>query len=115
MIGFVSVNARLHECDDITSSHLIEKRVRDAICDQIKDKTGTRPKPPFQNSKDNLNGDNFAQNNQNEDFFIDLPVFVIAHDNNFSIFRDMSGESLHHRFYKRGVIHKVFSFFICCF
>jgi 23S rRNA G2445 N2-methylase RlmL len=114
--GYVSVNARLHECDDINSSHLIEKRVRDAICDQIKDKTGTRPRPPFRNYKDDgkeensSSRDEFNQNNkgnnEEKDYFIDLPVFVIAFDNKFSIFRDMSGESLHHRFYKRGVIHK---------
>jgi len=116
--GYISVNARLHECDYSTSSHLIEKRVRDAICDQIKDKTGKRPSPPFQNNnkdeeQDNFGasyGDSFGQNkkngNEKKEYFIDLPVFVIAYDNKFSIFRDMSGESLHHRFYKSGIIHQ---------
>jgi 23S rRNA G2445 N2-methylase RlmL len=94
--GLISVNARLYECDDINSSYLIEKRVRDAICDQIRDKTGIRPRPPHNSNNHNINNIEF----------IDLPIFVIAHKNIVTLFRDMSGDSLHHRYYKDSVIHK---------
>jgi 23S rRNA G2445 N2-methylase RlmL len=103
----------------IASTQLIERRVRDAICDQIRDRTGVRPKPPYLHPRTareeseeesdeysiERNFDDNHSNKSNPKLFVEFPVFAIVHSNRLSLFRDLAGPSLHRRGYK-SVIHK---------
>jgi 23S rRNA G2445 N2-methylase RlmL len=81
-----SVDARIYGNSNFTNSQLLSTRARDAICDYVRDRTGTRPLPPERGRTP------------------DLPLFVTAFQDQIRIYRDCSGESLHRRGY-RQVMH----------
>ncbi|GFR42582.1 hypothetical protein Agub_g3509, partial [Astrephomene gubernaculifera] len=82
-----SVEPRLWSCTDLTSSHLVWARTKDAICDSIRQYRSDKPAPPPRGQ------------------VADVPLFVSCYRDHVRIFRDMSGESLHRRGY-RDVMHR---------
>ncbi|BDA44812.1 Ribosomal RNA large subunit methyltransferase K/L [Coccomyxa sp. Obi] len=82
-----SVQARVRDCTDIPSTMLVQIRARDAICDSIRDSGRERPQPP------------------NASAPADLPLYAALWRDHITIYRDMSGDSLHRRGY-RSAMHK---------
>ncbi|KAK9908246.1 hypothetical protein WJX75_004747 [Coccomyxa subellipsoidea] len=82
-----SVQARVRDCTDIPSSLLVQIRARDAICDAIRDSGREKPQPPTA----------FAP--------ADLPLYAALWRDHITLYRDMSGDSLHRRGY-RSAMHK---------
>ncbi|WIA16944.1 hypothetical protein OEZ85_013866 [Tetradesmus obliquus] len=72
---------------NITNSQLVARRVRDAVCDAVRDARGVRPAPP--------------------DGAPDLPLVFQMLDDRLQLFRDLGGGSLHRRGYRSGAaMHK---------
>lgn len=72
---------------NVTNSQLVQRRVRDAVCDAVRDDRGTRPAPP-QGSPD-------------------LPLAFQMLNDNLQIYRDVGGGSLHRRGYRAdSAVHK---------
>ncbi|PRW59721.1 RNA methylase [Chlorella sorokiniana] len=80
-----SLEGRVWSCSNLSSSQLLRVRARDAICDAIRDARGTKPAPPERGS------------------VADLPLFVTAYHDRLTIYRDMSGDSLHRRGYRQAM------------
>ncbi len=80
-----SVEARVRD-SEITHSKYAALRVKDALCDQFREKKkGRRPNVKVHGA--------------------DLPIFVTVYRNRVTIYRDWSGETLHKRGY-RDAMHK---------
>lgn len=82
-----SVDARVGGCSDVPSDNLARTRVKDAICDAIKDARNDKPMPPADGQ------------------VADLPLFITCFQDRFLLYRDMSGASLHQRGY-RAAMHR---------
>ncbi|GAQ80938.1 hypothetical protein KFL_000660330 [Klebsormidium nitens] len=83
------VDARVWDCSNVTHSGMVSVRAKDAICDAIRDTCqGLKPPPPE-------NGANDA----------DLPLFLTLYRDKATLYRDMSGVSLHKRGY-RDAMHR---------
>ncbi|GLI59211.1 hypothetical protein VaNZ11_001050 [Volvox africanus] len=82
-----SVEPRLWSCTDISSTKLVWSRVKDAVCDSIRNHRREKPLPPEKGK------------------VADVPLYVSCYRDHVSIFRDMSGQSLHRRGY-RDVMHR---------
>lgn len=80
----LSVDARVWD-SNITHSRYAAFRVKDAICDRFRDRVGSRPDVDPQAA--------------------DLPLFLHIFKNHASLYRDLSGQSLHKRGY-RSAMHK---------
>ncbi|CAK0784504.1 hypothetical protein CVIRNUC_007708 [Coccomyxa viridis] len=83
----ISVEARARGCSDIPSALLLQARARDAICDAIRDARRPRPAPPEPGQA------------------AEVPLYVTAWQDYLTVYRDMSGESLHRRGY-RSAMHR---------
>lgn len=82
-----AVDVRAWDCDDIRNDMMAATRAKDAICDALRDATGTKPDPP----KD----------------IADVPLFLSLYRNKATLYRDLSGRSLHKRGYRENMpIHK---------
>ena len=62
-------------CDAI--AQLLSVRAKDAICDAARDARGTKPLPPAPGA------------------VADLPLYATAYQDRLTLYRDMSGASLH--------------------
>eukprot|EP00899_Mesostigma_viride_P021308 jgi/Mesvir1/29179/Mv25947-RA.3 len=82
-----SVDARVALCSTFNNSHMASTRAKDAICDALRDATGSKPPKP-QSTRE-----------------ADVPLFLSLFKDNALLYRDMSGQSLHKRGY-RSVMHK---------
>jgi putative N6-adenine-specific DNA methylase len=80
----LSVDARVRD-SKITHSRYAAFRIKDAICDRFRDREGRRP-----------NVDAAAA---------DLPLFLYVYKNESTLYRDLSGQTLHKRGY-RSAMHK---------
>lgn len=80
-----SVESRVWSCSNLTSSQLLSVRAKDAVCDAIRDARGTKPAPPEPGR------------------VADLPLYCTAYHDRLSIYRDMSGASLHRRGYRQAM------------
>lgn len=80
----LSVDARVRD-SKITHSRYAAFRIKDAICDRFRDREGRRP-----------NVDPTAA---------DLPLFLYVYKNESTLYRDLSGQTLHKRGY-RTAMHK---------
>eukprot|EP00879_Flechtneria_rotunda_P018772 GHRR01019705.1.p1 GENE.GHRR01019705.1~~GHRR01019705.1.p1 ORF type:complete len:278 (+),score=82.79 GHRR01019705.1:127-960(+) len=77
----------LRNNSNITNSQLVSRRVRDAVCDAVRDARGVRPSPP--------------------EGAPDLPLAFQLLSDNLQLFRDLGGGSLHRRGYRQGAtVHK---------
>jgi len=83
----LGVRSHIFGCSNLTNSELVDKRVRDAVCDSIRDARRPRPKPPPAKG------------------FEDLPLQVNVFHDHIKIFRNLNGVSLHRRGYRR-IMHK---------
>lgn len=81
------IDTRLRSCTNLTNSHFVMIRAKDAICDAMRDARGIKPMPPPSGKHPHL------------------PVFISAFKDVVKIYRDMSGASLHRRGY-RSAMHK---------
>jgi putative N6-adenine-specific DNA methylase len=79
------IDARLGSCTKLTNSNLLAVRAKDAICDAIRDKRGAKPYPPPPGRT------------------ADVPLYVAAFQDRITVYRDMSGESLHRRGYRQAM------------
>ena len=84
-----SFESRVWSCTDVTSTRLAVTRAKDAVCDALVDVNGWRPPPP-------ANGHSSA----------DVPLFLSLYRDEATLYRDMSGESLHRRGYRDAAIHR---------
>ncbi|KXZ42082.1 hypothetical protein GPECTOR_209g410 [Gonium pectorale] len=82
-----SVAPRLYGCTDLFSTQLVWSRVKDAVCDSIRQHRPDKPDPPERGC------------------VADVPLYITCHLDWVKVFRDMSGESLHRRGY-RDVMHR---------
>ncbi|KAG2437835.1 hypothetical protein HXX76_005454 [Chlamydomonas incerta] len=82
-----SVEPRLWSCTDLTSTQLVWSRVKDAVCDSIRQHRSDKPAPP------------------DKGHVADVPLYVTCYKDTVKVYRDMSGESLHRRGY-RDVMHR---------
>jgi len=82
-----SIEPRLWSCTNITSTRLLWQRVKDAVRDDVSDARNERLQPPLPGS------------------LADVPLYVAAFEDCISIYRDLSGLSLHRRGY-REKMHK---------
>jgi 23S rRNA G2445 N2-methylase RlmL len=90
--GTLTVDARLGDVTDIATPALACARVRDAVCDAIRDATGARPPPPPPPPP----GLPLAAT-------VDLPLLIAADGTDaVTLYRDTSGASLHKRGYRAG-------------
>ncbi|KAL4458935.1 hypothetical protein ABPG75_013800 [Micractinium tetrahymenae] len=80
-----SVESRVWSCSNLSSSQLLSVRAKDALCDAIRDARGTKPLPPEPGR------------------VADLPLYCTAYHDRLSIYRDMSGASLHRRGYRQAM------------
>lgn len=80
-----SIQARVASCTDVPSSMLVQIRGRDAICDSIRDARGTKPFPPEKGQ------------------VADVPLYAALFKDEFTLYLDMSGESLHKRGYRTAM------------
>ncbi|KAF6264836.1 hypothetical protein COO60DRAFT_1698169 [Scenedesmus sp. NREL 46B-D3] len=72
---------------NVTNSQLVARRVRDAVCDAVRDARGVRPAPP--------------------EGAPDLPLVFQMLGDRLQLFRDLGGGSLHRRGYRTGAaVHK---------
>eukprot|EP00884_Botryococcus_braunii_P012866 jgi/Botrbrau1/21580/Bobra.174_2s0075.1 len=81
------VDARVRSCTDVPTTLLAHTRIRDAICDAMRDAGHQRPSPPQEGAA------------------VDLPLFAALYRDHVQLYRDMSGMSLHRRGY-RGAMHR---------
>jgi len=79
-----SVEARVHD-SMLTHSQYAAFRIKDALCDDFRERTGERP---------NVNVGE-----------ADLPLFLYLHRDDAVLYRDLSGQTLHKRGY-RDIMHK---------
>ncbi|PNW70495.1 hypothetical protein CHLRE_17g722250v5 [Chlamydomonas reinhardtii] len=82
-----SVEPRLWSCTDISTTQLVWSRVKDAVCDNIRQHRSDKPAPPEKGK------------------VADVPLYVTCYKDHIKVYRDMSGESLHRRGY-RDVMHR---------
>lgn len=80
----LSVDARVRD-SKITHSRYAAFRIKDAICDRFRDREGRRPDVDVAAA--------------------DLPLFLYVYKNESTLYRDLSGQTLHKRGY-RSVMHK---------
>lgn len=82
------MDSRVWDCESLTSSELASRRAKDAVCDAIRDAYGgSKPPAPGRDSPP------------------DLPLFLTVYRDTATMYRDMSGPSLHKRGY-RSAMHK---------
>eukprot|EP00803_Ostreobium_quekettii_P011429 evm.model.scf_1198EXC.3 EVM.evm.TU.scf_1198EXC.3 scf_1198EXC:29856-37483(+) len=81
------VRSHVWDCTNLSNSQLVERRVRDAVCDVVRDARGERPAPP--------SGIDFE----------DLPLQVTVYRDHIQLYRNLSGMSLHRRGFKK-IVHK---------
>jgi len=79
-----SVEARVWD-SSVTHSKYAALRIKDALCDVFREKTGARPNVQIENA--------------------DLPLFLYLYRDEAILYRDLSGTTLHKRGY-RDVLHK---------
>ena len=72
---------------EVTSSLLVQKRARDAVCDCLRDASGWRPEDPRGAPPS-------------------IPLNVAIFRDYAQVYLDTSGLSLHKRGYRRGAVHK---------
>eukprot|EP00897_Mesotaenium_endlicherianum_P008134 jgi/Mesen1/7349/ME000377S06561 len=86
----ISVDSRVWDCSNVSNSALVSTRVKDAVCDAVRDAYGgLKPAPPP----------------RREEGGADLPLFVSLYRDRATLYRDMSGGSLHKRGW-RDVMHR---------
>ncbi|KAI8473549.1 MAG: putative RNA methylase family UPF0020-domain-containing protein [Monoraphidium minutum] len=86
--GTVGVTSQVWGCSNVTNSQLVARRVRDAVCDAVRDARGARPAPPGEAGAD-------------------LPLHAALLRDTLHLYRDLGGGSLHRRGYRQGsAIHK---------
>ena len=84
-----SFESRVRSCTDVTSTRLAVTRAKDAVCDALVDANGWRPPPPPRGHAS-----------------ADVPLFLSLYRDEATLYRDMSGESLHRRGYRDAAIHR---------
>jgi 23S rRNA G2445 N2-methylase RlmL len=84
-----SFESRVRSCSDVTSTKLAATRAKDAVCDALVDANGWRPPPPARGHAS-----------------ADVPLFLSLYRDEATLYRDMSGESLHRRGYRDAAIHR---------
>ena len=84
-----SFESRVWSCTDVTSTRLAVTRAKDAVCDALVDANGWRPPPPARGHAS-----------------ADVPMFLSLYRDEATLYRDMSGESLHRRGYRDAAIHR---------
>jgi hypothetical protein len=83
------VDTRVWDCTNVTHSGMVATRTKDAICDAIRDSCqGMKPPPPEHGAND-----------------ADIPLFLTLYRDRATLYRDMSGVSLHKRGY-RDAMHR---------
>lgn len=71
------------------SEHIIQVRVKDAICDTLRDAGFQKPPKPMSHAES------------------DVPLFITLHGSSITLYLDMAGASLHKRGYRSdGALHK---------
>jgi hypothetical protein len=80
-----SIESRVWSCSNLTSSQLLLVRGRDAVCDAVRDARGVRPVPPEPGR------------------VADVPLYCTAYQDRLTLYRDMSGASLHRRGYRQAM------------
>ncbi|PSC76859.1 DNA methylase [Micractinium conductrix] len=80
-----SVDSRVWSCSNLSSSQLLSVRAKDAICDVMRDARGSKPLPPEPGR------------------VAALPLYCTAYHDRLTIYRDMSGASLHRRGYRQAM------------
>ncbi|KAI5067065.1 hypothetical protein GOP47_0017593 [Adiantum capillus-veneris] len=84
-----AVQTRTHDCPQVNNSMFASIRAKDAICDAIRYACGgSKPSPP-----------------EDGGATADVPLFLSVYRDTVSLYRDMSGISLHRRGY-RDAMHK---------
>lgn len=84
-----AVQTRTHDCPQVNNSMFASVRAKDAICDSIRDACGGfKPNPP-----------------EDGGATADVPLFLSVYKDHASLYRDMSGISLHRRGY-RDAMHR---------
>ena len=82
-----AIESRVWSCTDLTNSQLASTRVKDAICDHLRDAKRPKPPPPEHGGT------------------ADVPLYVSFFHDTMKVYRDLSGMSLHRRGY-RDKMHK---------
>jgi len=85
--GQLKFNVNVRTSNDFYNQNAVRIRVKDAICDAIRDTNGSKPSKPDQDES------------------ADVPLFVTLSRGEFRIYRDLAGESLHKRGYRTDTIH----------
>ena len=84
-----AVQSRAHNCCLVNNTMFASVRAKDAICDSIRDSCGgLKPQPPEEGGAS-----------------ADVPLFLSLYRDHATLYRDMSGISLHRRGY-RDVMHR---------
>ncbi|GBF96891.1 hypothetical protein Rsub_09896 [Raphidocelis subcapitata] len=84
----VGVTSQVWGCGNVTNSQLVARRVRDAVCDAVRDASGARPAPPGPEGPS-------------------LPLHASLLRDELRLYRDVGGGSLHRRGYRRdAAIHR---------
>lgn len=83
-----SIESRIWGNSNFSNSQLLNVRAKDAICDLLREKTGSKPDPPRPGQVANV------------------PIFGTCFQDKLSIYLDCSGSSLHKRGFKSKTIHK---------
>lgn len=82
------MDSRVWDCASLTSSDLASVRAKDAVCDAMRDAyRGSKPPAPARDAP------------------ADLPLFLTVYRDAATLYRDMSGASLHKRGY-RSAMHR---------
>lgn len=82
-------SSRYGQREPVFNDALVQVKAKDAICDALRDAGFDKPPRPESHAA------------------ADLPIFVVVHQCSITIYRDMSGSSLHKRGYKDSVpIHR---------
>ncbi|KAG1660377.1 hypothetical protein FOA52_012670 [Chlamydomonas sp. UWO 241] len=82
-----SIDSRVWSCTDLPSAVLASTRIKDAICDALRDAGRPKPPPP------------------DRGVVPDLPLYASLFRDTYALYRDLSGISLHRRGY-RDAMHK---------
>ncbi|GMH36909.1 hypothetical protein BSKO_04782 [Bryopsis sp. KO-2023] len=90
----ISVRCHVWSCTNISNSQLATKRIRDAVCDAMRDAGYPRPPPP-----------GTSERRPSQQLVADLPLYASIFRDRISLYRDLSGESLHRRGY-RFMMHR---------
>jgi 23S rRNA G2445 N2-methylase RlmL len=87
--GTFGVDARVWDCEDLSSELLAATRAKDAVCDALRAAGRPKPPPPAPGSPG------------------DVPLFLTCYRGKALLYRDLAGVSLHKRGYRSGgAIHR---------